>query len=361
MGSTDQDAATTTAGGTAAGSSGRPAPARLMQTVMHALAAKTVYAAAELGLADLLDDGPLTTAELAERTGAHGPSLRRLLLALAGMGLVTQTATDRFELAEAGRPLRKDAPDSIRELVRMMCGPAVWRSWDELVPSVRTGEPAWDLAHGVSWIEYYAREPEEAATFNRAMAEHTRDAAPGILAAADLSRFGTVVDVGGGDGTLLSHVLRAHPGVRGVVFDVPTGLAATATTLAEAGVAARCEVVSGDFFVSVPAGADAYLLKQILHDWDDERATAILRNVRAAVPPGGRLFVIERAVPERVTPGDPAEIRDLLLDLHMLVATGGRERTEREFERLLDAAGFEQVRLTALPRFDFRVIEATPA
>jgi hypothetical protein len=355
------DAQTAASATDAGGRQAPPAPPRLLQMVLYGMVAKTVYAAAELGLADLLAEGPRTTAELAELTGAHGPSLRRLLLALAGLGLVTQTGTDGFELADLARPLRTDAPNSIRDLVRMMCGPAVWRSWDELVPSVRTGEPAWDLAHGVTWTEYYARDPEAAAIFNRAMAEHTRDTAPGVLAAADLSRFRTVVDLGGGDGTLISHVLRAHPEVEGVVFDVPTGLATTAAKLAAAGVASRCQVVSGDFFVSVPPGADAYLLKQVLHDWDDERATAILRNVRAAVAPGGRVFVIERAVPEQVTPGDPAEARDLLLDLHMLVATGGRERTEREFERLLEAAGFGLARLTAIPGFDFRVIEGTPA
>jgi O-methyltransferase domain/Dimerisation domain len=351
-------------GGRGTGAAGRQAPpaaARIMQVVLQSLAAKSVYAAAELGIADLLAEAPLTTAELAERTGAHGPSLRRLLLALTGLGLVLQTETDRFELAELGRPLRRDAPDSIRDLVRMMCGPEVWQAWNELVPSVRTGDPAWDLAHGVTWIESYARDPDAAAIFNRAMAEHTRDTAPGVIAAADLSRFGTVVDVGGADGTLIAQVLRAHPQLSGVVFDLPTGLAATAGTLADAGVASRCRVVTGDFFVSVPAGADAYLLKQVLHDWDDERATAILRNVRAAVPPHGSVFVIERTVPEQVTPGDAAAIRDLLLDLHMLVATGGRERTEPEFERLLEAAGFEPARLTVLPHLDFRVIEATPA
>jgi hypothetical protein len=159
----------------------------------------------------------------------------------------------------------------------------------------------------------------------------------------------------------MAHVLRAHPDMEGVVFDVPTGLAAAATTLAAAGVAPRCRVVSGDF-VSVPPGADAYLLKQVLHDWDDKRATAILRNVRVAVPPDGRVLVLERTLPERVIAGDDAEARSLLLDLHMLVATGGQERTEREFHRLLDAAGFELTRLTEpTPRFDYRVIEATPA
>ncbi|OPC82525.1 hypothetical protein B4N89_17695 [Embleya scabrispora] len=347
----------------AVGGDGRKPPpsARLSAMIVQVLAGKAVHAAAELGIPDLLAGGPRSSAELAERIGAHGPSLHRLLLALAGMGVLTPVGADRFELAELGQPLRTDAPDSIRGLMRMMCGPEVWRSWGELVAGVRTGEPPWELAHGMGWTEYYAAHPDAAETFNLAMAEHTRDVAPEALAAADLGRFRTVVDLGGGDGTLLAHVLRAHPEVEGVVFDVPTGLAATADTLAAAGVAARARVVSGDFFAAVPSGCDAYLLKQILHDWDDKEAGAILRNIRAVIPPAGRLFLLERALPETVTPGSRSEAAALLLDLHMLVATGGRERTEEEFRRLLHATGFATTRITALPRFDFRVIEATPA
>jgi hypothetical protein len=340
-----------------------PASARLIDMAFDVMAAKTVYAAAELGLADLLVGGPLTSAELAERAGAHGPSLRRLLLALAALGVVAQTGADRFELADLGRPLRADAPDSVRGLVRMLCGPEDWRSWGELAPGVRTGETAWVRAHGMPWTEYYARNAGPAATFNLAMAEHTRDAAPGLVAAADLARFHTVVDVGGGDGTLMAEVLRSHPGVEGTVFDVPAGLAAATTTLdaSGVGVGVRCRLVAGDFFVSVPAGADAYLLKQILHDWDDERAAAILGNIRTAMPPHGRVLVFERTLPERVTAGHD-DAQSLLLDILMLVVTGGRERTEADFRRLFDATGFEAIRVgEPIPPFGYRVLEAAPA
>ena len=333
-----------------------------MTMLLGAMVTKCVYAAAELELADLLAGRPLTSAEMAEQIGADGPSLRRLLLALAGVGIVAQIGPDHFELTDLGQPLRKDAPGSVSGLMRMMCGPEVWRSWGELVSSVRTGEPGWDLAHGMSWTGFYERNPEAAATFNLAMAEQTRDTAPGILAAADLSRFRSVVDVGGGDGTFMAYLLQAHPDMAGVVFDVPAGGAAATATLTAAGVAPRCRVVSGDFFVSVPAGADAYLLKQVLHDWNEEQATAILRNVRAAIPPGGRVFVLERTLPERVTAGNSAGVPSLLLDIHMLVATGGQERTEREYRRLLDDAGFELTRSTEpIPPFGFQVIEAGPA
>lgn len=227
---------------------------------------------------------------------------------------------------------------------------------------MRTGEPAWELAHGMSWTEFYERNPEASQTFNQAMAEQTRDTAPGIIAAAGLSRFGTVADLGGGDGTLMAEILRAHPGAQGVLFDVPRGLAAAPPALTAAGLAPRCRVVSGDFFDSVPAGADAYLLKHILHDWQDKQATAILRNIRDVISPHGRVLVIERMLPERACADDHAGVRALLLDLHMMVATGGQERTEAQYGRLLEGAGFEQARRTEpIPPFGFQIIEASPA
>jgi O-methyltransferase domain/Dimerisation domain len=328
------------------------------EMVFGFMAAKIVYAAAELGIADQLSEEPRTSAELADRTEAHGPSLRRLLRGLSGLGIVAQTGADRFELTELGEPLRADAPDSAQALVTMLCGPEDWRSWGELVPSVRSGESGWVRAHGTSWIDFYWRNPEQSATFNRAMAEHTRDAAPGILACADLSRFQTVADVGGGDGTLIAEALRAEPDLDGILFDLPSGLDAAPATLETAGVAERCRLVCGDFFQSVPEGAGAYLLKQVLHDWDDEEAVAILQSVRRAMPPEGRLLVVERMLPEVAGPEDA---QTLLVDVLMLVVTGGRERTEREFRGLMDAAGFELSRLTApIPPFDYRVIEGAP-
>lgn len=322
------------------------------------MVAKMLYAAAELGIADRLAGGPRSSAELAADSDAHEPSLRRLLRGLAAVGIVAQTGPDRFELTPLGAPLRAGAPDSARDLVRLLCGPEDWLSWGELVPSVCTGRSGWDLAHGIGWVEYHERNPERSARFNRAMSEHTRDAAPGLLAAAGLSRFETLVDVGGGDGTLIAAALRAEPGLEGVLFDLPIGLEDAPATLAAAGVAERCRLASGDFFASVPGGADAYVLKQVLHDWDDERAVSILRNVRAAIAPGGRLLVLERVLPELAGPDDAPS---LLIDVLMLVVTGGRERTEREFGDLLTAAGFELAAVSErIAPFDYRVIEATP-
>jgi hypothetical protein len=330
----------------------------LEEAVFGAMAGKVVAAAAEMGIADLLAEGPRTSAEIAEQTRAHRPSLRRLLRALAGLGVLVQTDRDRFHLTDLGRSLQTDAPNSIRALVTMLCSPELWRSWGELMPSVCSGERAFERANRISLFEFYERNPEASATFNTAMAQHSRDAAAAIIPAANLSRFDTVMDVGGGDGTLIAEILRAHRHLEGVLFDLPQGLESAARTLAAAGVADRCRTVGGDVFEGVPAGADAYLLKQVLHDWDDAQAGAILRSVRGAMTPDARLLILERMLPETVT---AADTQTLLLDVLMLLVTGGKERTEQEFRSLLSEAGFRLATSTEpIPPFDYRVIEATP-
>jgi orsellinic acid C2-O-methyltransferase len=316
--------------------------AMLQDVVIAPIPAQIVHAATELQIADLLADGPRTTAELAREAAAHEPSLRRLLLALAGLGIVEHVEPDRFALAEAGRSLT-----TMRALFQLLCGPEMLRGWEALVPSLRTGDAAWEIAHGMPVFDYYAANPESAATFNAAMAEHTRDAAPALIAAGDFSRFRTIVDVGGGDGTLLAAILDAEPEVEGVAFDVPEALGPAV---------GRLRTEAGDFFESVPAGGDAYVLKQILHDWADEPALRILRNCRAAMRSDARLLILERMLPERAT---PAAVQPLLVDILMLVTTGGRERTEREFRSLLAAADLELLSVSdELPPFAYRVIEA---
>jgi orsellinic acid C2-O-methyltransferase len=338
---------------------GQTTPSPLIDLTFGAMAAKIVYAAAELRVADLLAAGIQTGTELAEQTRTHGPSLRRLLRALAALGVVAQTGPDRFELTGLGAQLRVDASDSVHALVLTRCGPEFWRSWDELVVSLRTGQAGWDRANGAAPYEYFEQHPDQSATFNTAMAQNTRGMAPAVLAAYDFSRFETVMDVGGGDGTLLADVLRAEAGMEGVLFDRPAGLAGAADTLAAAGVADRCRVVPGDFFVSIPEGADAYVMKQILHNWDDAHAIAILRNCREAMARDARLVILERMLTDPVTVDDT---RTLLLDIQMLVVTGGRERSEQEFRELFDAAGFALTALSEpLPPHRYRVIEGTPA
>lgn len=327
----------------------------LMDLAFGFMPAQMIHVATEIGVADAFAEGrPSTSAELAEATGAHAPSLHRLLRGLTGLGVVEQKEPDLFALTREGRRLRADAPDSVRSLIRLFCGPQVWRTWSDMAETVRTGEYAWERVTGSTPFEYFASDAELSETFNRAMAEHTRDVAPAVVEAHDFGRYGTVADLGGGDGTLLAAILRAHPGLRGVLFDLPTGLADAAGPLA--GVADRAEIVPGDFFEAVPPGVDAYVFKSVIHDWHDAKATAILRNCRAAMGPDARVLLLEQVMPEMVTPGSAGIVNN---DLNMLVATGGRERTEAEFRELLAGAGLAVVSLTGpLGESAYHVIEA---
>ncbi|GLW63425.1 methyltransferase [Actinomadura rubrobrunea] len=328
----------------------------LLDMAFGYMPAQILYAAVELRLADALADGPRTAEELAEETRAHAPSLHRLLRALTVLGAVRQVEPNRFALTEEGERLRPDAPGSICGLVALFCGPEVWRTWGDLVETVRTGEYAWERMTGMIPFEYFARNPEASATFNRAMAEDARNVAPALVRTHDFGRYRTIADIGGGNGTLMAAILRAVPGLRGVLFDLPAALEDAGRPLEEAGVADRCEAVSGDFFASVPEGADAYVLKSVIHDWDDEKAAAILRTCRAAMTPEARVLIVEPVLPPLVT---PEYRRAIMSDVNMLVATGGRERTEAEFRDLLAAAGLRQVSISdLLEPTTYRIIEA---
>jgi hypothetical protein len=329
----------------------------LHQLIFGAVATKIVAVAAEIGLAERLARGNQTAATLAADTGTHPEALFRLLRALAGLGMVRQAGPDRFELTELGARLRPDSPDSVHAVATMLWGQEGWAAWDRISTSVRTGRPGWDEAHGQTWVDYYDTHPDAAATFNRAMSQHTRDAAPALVDACDVKRFATIVDVGGGDGMLLGRMLAAGPHLDGVLFDLPAGLTAAPATLEEMRVADRCRIAPGNFFDEVPPGADAYVLKQILHDWPDERAVEILRRCRDAMGPGSRLLVLERLLPDVA---DAGHAGSLLLDMHMLVVTGGRERTLPEFRDLLDASGFRLTGVAGpLLPFGYHVLEAT--
>lgn len=259
-----------------------------LDMVSAMMATKIVSAAVELGIADILGEASLTIEEVIRKTGTHGPSLRRLLRALVGLGVVEENGPGHYALTEFGRLLRLDVPGSVGRLMMARCAPEFWRSWGELVGSIRTGQSGWALAHGMPWLDYYQDHPDQWAVFNAHMGQHTRDVAPGIIEAYDFARFQTIVDVGGGDGTLTAEILRAHPGLQGVVFDLPQVVSSAPAVLAEAGVGDRADTIAGDFFASVPEGADAYLMKFILHDWEDQRAIEILQNCRTAMPGNGR-------------------------------------------------------------------------
>jgi precorrin-6B methylase 2 len=334
-------------------------PAPLAEAFRHLLlgyrVTQALYAAAELGLADLLAGGARSADDLAAAAGAHAPSLARVLRLLASEGVFAQTADGRFVLTPLAEPLRRDGPASLRPLALLVGGPPLWRSWGQLLHSVRTGAPAFDHEHGVDLFAYNRQHPEAGTVFDQAMAAHTAPAVRAVAAAYDFSAVGTVVDVGGGTGALALGLLGAYPHLRAVVFDQPAVAAAARAAIAAAGLTGRCAAVGGDFFAAVPDGGDAYLLKFVLHDWDDERAVAILRTCRRAMPPQGRLLAVELLVP----PGSGPSFAKSQ-DVNMLVnALGGRERTVAEYRAAYAAAGFDLTR-TIPAQGELHIIEGVP-
>jgi SAM-dependent methyltransferase len=297
--------------------------------------AQAVAVAAELRVADRLAGGPVPSEDLARAVGADADALYRLLRALAAEGIFTESPPGTFGLTPLAEPLRADHPQSVRPQARLVAQEFWWGAWGHLLEAVRTGGVAFERIHGAPLFAYLDAHPDAAGIFDGAMSG-TSPWKAALAAAYDFAPVRLVVDVGGGQGALLAAVLRAHPHLRGVLFDTPAVVAGARRFLDAAGLADRCRIVGGDFFASVPEGGDAYLLSQVLHDWDDERAAAILRSCHRAARPGARLIVVEQLLP----PGDTPH-RGKLLDLQLLVMLGGRERTEAEYRRLFTAAGFE--------------------
>lgn len=334
-------------------------PAFLLRQLAFVMrASRALYAAAQLGVADSLARGPMTSAELAAAAGTDAPTLRRLLRALVAHGIFEEEAPDRFRLNPAGDLLRRDVPGSQRAAVLFTAGDVRWQLWSDVLECVRTGQAAVERAFGKNIFERHAENAEESTLFDQAMAAGSAALSPPLIAAYNFTAFQCIADVGGGTGRLLADILSASPNVSGMLFDLPNVLTAAPSLLQASGVAGRCKVVAGSFFEGVPAGADAYLLKHVLHDWDDARATAILANCRRAMDRTATLLIVERVMPEKAERGQAVEA--YLLDLEMLVNTpGGRERTEAEFRALLTPAGFTVARVvpTTAP---VSVIEARP-
>ena len=317
-----------------------PSQALLQMTAGHWIS-QAIYVAAKLGIADLLRDSPKSSEELAQYTGAHPHALYRLLRALASVGVFRERGDGSFELTPRATCLRSDVPGSLRAVAIMRCEPHFWRPCGRLLHSVQTGQPAFDEMYGMRFFEYLAQHPQDATTFGQAMFVNVAQKHTAVAHAYDFSRFGTVVDVGGGHGALLTAILTTHPHVRGVLFDQPHVVEAARPRITAAGLAPRCDLVSGDFFASVAAGGDAYTLSEILHDWNDPQATIILRNIRRAMPEHGKVLILEQVIP----PGnDPHEGK--LRDLTMLAILGGLERTKNEFRGLLRDAGFTLAGIT---------------
>jgi O-methyltransferase domain/Dimerisation domain len=317
---------------------------------------QAIHVAATLGVADRLDDGPLTSAQLGKMTGSHPGALYRLLRALAAAGVFHEDTEGRFSLTPVGATLRKDSPNSRGAWARLIARPPLWESWGQLLHSVRTGENAFLHVHGMDVWEHRAAKPEEGAIFDLAMREGSIPLGEAISAAYDFGRIDRIVDIGGSDGALLACILKRHPHVCGTVFDTPHVVSGAAEVLRAAGVAHRCETVGGSFFDHVPGGGDVYLLKSIIHDWDDARASSILGCCRNAMGSQARLLVIERVI---APPNEGADLK--FSDLNMLVNPGGRERTLCEFDTLFAIAGFgiDQVTEVAdeLSMFELSAVE----
>jgi O-methyltransferase domain/Dimerisation domain len=339
-----------------------PINQQLLQMIMGYRRTQVVNVAARLRLADELADGPRTAADLATATGTDLTSLRRLLRALACVGVVEEQEPDRFALTDVGRPLREDVEGSMRNLVMLFCEQGNWNAWGDMETSVRTGTPALERLSGQRPFDYLAGDRDRSENFNKAMGEYTKITINGVVASYDFGRFGTVVDVGGNDGTLLAAILVAYPAVRGILFDSPSGVKESPEVLEAAGVADRVEVVAGSFFESVPTGGDAYVLKSIVHDWSDEKAVEILRTVRRSMRADATLLLVESVLPDRIAAPGGVITGTVMMDLNMLVTTGGRERTRKDFEAMLTAAGFAVVGLSEpVEGNNYRVIEARPA
>lgn len=333
------------------------ARAQLLSLINANWTTQALSVATQLRLPELLRDGPQTVAALAQAAHCHGPSLARLLRALTSIDVVTESTPDRFELTAVGGLLLADVPGSLAAWAEF-CGTRSWATWGRLVESVRSGDSIRKQTSGADGFHHLEDDAQGALLFNRAMVDLTQPVALAVARKVDFSGMRLIVDVGGGYGELLASILSEHPLLRGILFDLAHATSAASSRLNAAGVEKRCKLVTGSFFDAVPDGADAYLLKSVLHDWDNDQAVQILRNCRHAMSPNAKLFVIERIAPEHFSdsPHDQGIARS---DLNMLVGTGGCERTEAQYRELLEAAELRFTRLHALGR-PYCAIESAP-
>ena len=308
---------------------------------------QSIHVIAVLRIPNLIADGPRSADDLADEVGCNRDALYRLLRFVAAAGVLHEDDERRFLLTPVSELLRDDVPGSLAAWARFLPRPYLWQPWGQLLDTVRTGENAFRSMYGVDVWDYRREHPEETAVFDAAMTAQTLGMNESVAAAYDFGRFATIVDVGGGQGTLLRAILDAHPQVRGVLFDQEA-------VVANAPAHERLEPVGGDFFREVPAGADAYVLKWIVHDWEDAEARAILQSVRRAMPDTGVVLVVERILPP---PNEGADTK--ATDLQMLMITGGRERTRDEYAQLFADSGLRYVDETVAG--GFAIIEAAPA
>jgi orsellinic acid C2-O-methyltransferase len=328
---------------------------RVLNLIAGSWTSHTVHVAVELGIPDLLADGPRTATALSRATSCHAPSLARFMKALATIGICTERNDGNFELTAMGSLLRKDVPDSLH-FWTLYWGRCMRPLWDHLLQSVRTGQSVRKAVTGFEGFERQEKDPDAAALFNQTMVELTRLVAKEVARSYDFSSVTRMVDVGGGYGELIATILVQAPNTVGTLFDLPHAMAGAARRLQLSNLTSRCECIAGDFFESVPAGADLYILKSVIHDWNDERAITILENCRRAMPPASRLLLVERVRPERPDTSDWQQ-QIARSDLVMLLGLGAQERTVAEFRRLLASARFRIVQIQRVA-LAFSLIEA---
>jgi SAM-dependent methyltransferase len=335
-------------------SSGLREAADLIDMARAIWKSRAVYAAARLNIADYIGDRQCSCDELAHRTGTHPASLHRLLRALASCGLLTENKPGHFAVTPIGAALKTGAPGAARATILTIAGDWQWKAWDAFLYSLQTGEPAMHKVFGSNLFDYLTANPQASADFNEAMIGiHGSDGAA-LVDVYDFSPFNTLVDLGGGSGTLLTTILQSNTHARGILFDLPETLAVARRLVEARGLTERCDVVAGDFFKEVPPSHDVYILAHVLHDWTDAQALPLLRNCRKAIPPHGRLLIVEFVLPPGDTP-HPAKLMDLL----MLTVTGGVERTAEEFAALLAQADFKVAKFIPTSNQQ-HVVEALP-
>lgn len=331
--------------------------AQLVNLVNCAILSQAACVAAELGLPDLLANGPKTLHELAQATSSHKPSLRRLLRALATLDLCREREDGTFALSSLGTTLCTEGPYSLRSWT-ILCGRHLWPLYTHLLRSVRTGTRTRSRVSSRQVFKRLERDADASQVFNRAMAELSRLVAADLVRLHDFSKYRLIVDVGGGHGDLLTSILQVHPKAQGLLVDLPHAVPGAVERIEKLGLGERCQALSEDFFQSVAPGGDAYLLKTILHDWGDKDCMSLLRNCRKSIKPDGSLIVVERVMPDLMQ--SSALHRSVArMDLTMMLGFGGHERTQSEYRALLERAGFTLVNISATA-FEFCVLEARP-
>lgn len=316
-----------------------PAPIALIQMTVAGWVSKAIYVAAKLGIADLLEGGPATCEDLAAATHTHEPSLYRVLRALASVGIFAETDEDRFVLTPMADHLRSNVPGSMRAWATMAGEAWHWALVGNMLHSVKTGESAFDHVFGMRPFEFFARNREDGEIFDQAMTSFSAAEIAAVVEAYDFSRFKELIDVGGGHGSLLVSVLKRNKELKGVLYELAPVAEAAKEAIRHEAVEDRCRALPGDFFESIPQGGDAYMMKHIIHDWSDDDSLKIMKNCRNAMAPNSTLLLIEMVIPS-----DDEPFFGKFLDLEMLLI-GGRERTETEYQKLFETAGFKLTRI----------------